>query len=459
MLSIPGCRPAYCDGFSRRNFLRVGICGAVGLGLADLLRLRAAAAPGAASPKAVILVCLPGGPSHLDMYDMKPGAPSEYRGEFDPIATNVPGFDVCEHLPLQAQIADKLAVVRNLTFSQPDHQMHEVYTGFPGAPNAPFLSPPVRPAFGSVVSKLRPSRALLPQYISMGTSEYYNIAASDVPMYLGPAHAPFEPQGPDLGNLDLKTGVGLDRLGDRQALRGAFDQLRRDLDASGQMEAVDHYTAKAFDMVTSPRVRDAFDISREPAGIRALYGTDQRFTWSYQAGHTWHASRFLLARRLVEAGVPVVTLAEGGWDDHGKVNAASPAGNIFERLKEKLPVYDRSIYALVTDLCQRGLDRDVAVVVWGEFGRTPRINFAGGRDHWPRAGFALFAGGGFRTGQTIGQTDARGERPVNKAYAPQNVFATLYHTLGIDPDRSTYLHPSGRPLHLLDDCRQITELA
>ncbi|MGE0610037.1 MAG: DUF1501 domain-containing protein, partial [Pirellulales bacterium] len=165
-----------------------------------------------------------------------------------------------------------------------------------------------------------------------------------------------------------------------------------------------------------------------------------------------------LARRLAEAGVPVITLAEGGWDDHGKVNAASPVGNIFERMREKLPFYDRSIYALVTDLHQRGLDKDIAVVVWGEFGRTPRVNFAGGRDHWPKAGFALFAGGGFRTGQIIGRTDARGEQPVNKAYGPQNVLATLYHHLGIDPDLSTYLHPSGRPMHLLDDSNRIVEL-
>lgn len=458
MLTVPGCRQSFCDGLSRRNFLKVGALGLSGLGLADLLRLQGKAAASGTVPKVVILVCLPGGPSHIDMYDMKPDAAAEYRGEFEPIHTNVPGLDICEHMPLQTKIADKLAVVRNLTFTQPDHQMHEVYTGFPAAPKAPFLSPPVRPAFGSVVSKLQSSRSHLPNYISMGLADHYNVAASDVPLYLGPAHAPFEPKGQELGNLELKEGITLERLGDRRSLRGAFDQLRRDLDANGQMEAVDHYTARAFDMMTSPAVREAFDVDQEPASVRALYGPDHRFQWSYQAGHTWHASRFLLARRLVEAGVPVVTLAEGGWDDHGKVNAASPTGNLFERMKEKLPVYDRSVYALITDIHQRGLDQDVAVVVWGEFGRTPRINFAGGRDHWPRAGYALFAGGGFRTGQVIGRTDERGERPINKAYGPQNVFATLYRHLGIDPDLSTYRHPSGRPMHLLDDCNRITEL-
>ncbi len=459
MLTLTGNRHTFCDGISRRSFLKVGALGLGGLALADVLRLRSLAAPVATVPRSVILICLPGGPSHLEMYDMKPEAPSEYRGEFDPIATNVPGFDICEHMPLQTRIADKLAVVRNMTFTQPDHQMHEVYTGYPAAPKAPFLSPPIRPAFGSIVSKLQTTRSLLPPYVAIGRSDFYNIASSEVPLYLGPAHAPFEPKGPDLGDMELKKDVLLPRLGDRQALRGAFDQLRRDLDAYGQMESVDYFTAKAFDMITSAKVREAFDIERETESTRALYGPDFQFKWSYQTGHTWHPSRFLLARRLAEAGVPVVTLAEGGWDDHGKVNAASPEGNVFERMKEKLPVYDRSIYALVTDLYQRGLDKDIAVVVWGEFGRTPRINFAGGRDHWPRAGFALFTGGGFRTGQVIGKTNERGEQPVNKAYNPQNVFATLYHCLGIDPDLSTYNHPSGRPLHLLDDTNRIAELA
>lgn len=458
MLTLPGSRPTFCDGLSRRNFLKVGALGLGGLALPELLRQRSLAGT-SGSPKSVILICLPGGPSHLEMYDMKPEAPSEYRGEFSPVPTNVPGLDICELMPLQTKIADKLAVVRNMTFTQPDHQMHEVFTGFPAAPKAPFGSPPVRPAFGSVVSKLHVARSLLPQYVALGRSDFYNIAASEVPLYLGPAHAPFEPKGPDLGNMELKDGVSPARLGDRKSLRGAFDQLRREADASGQMESVDYFTAKAFDMLTSPAVRDAFDIEKEPASVRALYGPDHKFELYYQAGHTWHHSRFLLARRLAEAGVPIITLSEGGWDDHGKVNDASPVGNLFQRMKEKLPVYDHSIHALVTDLYQRGLDKDVAVIIWGEFGRTPRINFAAGRDHWPRAGFALFTGGNFRTGQVIGKTDERGERPTSKAYNPQNVLATLYQHLGIDPDHSTYNHPSGRPLHLLDDTNRIVELA
>ncbi|RLT12056.1 MAG: DUF1501 domain-containing protein, partial [Planctomycetota bacterium] len=220
MLTLSGSRSLFCDGVSRRNFLKAGALGFGGFGLADFLRLRAEADASPNIPKSVILICLPGGPSHIDMYDMKPEAPAEYRGEFRPIATNLPGLDICEHMPLQTQIADKLAVVRNLTFKQPDHQMQEVYTAFPAAPNAPFLSPPIRPAVGSIISKLRSGeRSLLPNYISLGGSDFYNVAAAEVPMYLGPAHAPFEPKGEVVGNLELKKEVGLSRFGDRQSLR------------------------------------------------------------------------------------------------------------------------------------------------------------------------------------------------------------------------------------------------
>ncbi|MBY0523268.1 MAG: DUF1501 domain-containing protein [Gemmataceae bacterium] len=460
MLTITGSRQSYCDGIGRRSFLKVGAMGAAGMALPEILRHRAeAGSTKPASPRGVIIVCLTGGPSHLDMYDMKPDAPEECRGQFKPIQTNVPGLDICEHMPLQAKIADKLALVRNMSWTLNDHKLHELYTGFAGDVKAPFLSPPVRPAFGSVVSKIRSgTKHLLPQYVSMGPSDFYHIPASDTPLYLGSAHAPFEPKGQGLANMELKAGMTRDRLDERRGLLGSFDQMRRELDARGQMESVDQYTAKALDMMTSPAVRDAFDIEKEAPKVRELYGPDVKFKWEYQAGHTWHASRFLMARRLVEAGVPVVTLAEGGWDDHGKVNNASPQGTLFERMKEKLPVYDRSIYALISDIHQRGLQNDIAVLVWGEFGRTPRVNFAGGRDHWTRAGFSLFAGGGFHTGQVIGKTDERGQVPVNKAYTPQNVFASLYNVLGIDPDNETYSHPSGRPMHLLDDTNRITEL-
>ena len=215
-----------CEGMSRRSLLKIGALGVGSLTLPDLLRLRAQdrAEGRSTADTSVILLWMDGGPSQFETYDPKPDAPAEYRGEFQPIPTNVPGLDLCEHMPLQTQIADKLAVVRNLTFTQPDHQMHEVYTGFPAAPNAPFLSPPIRPAVGSIISKLRSGeRSLLPNYISLGGSDFYNVAASEIPMYLGPAHAPFEPKGEVVGNLELKKEVGLNRLGDRQSLRRTFE--------------------------------------------------------------------------------------------------------------------------------------------------------------------------------------------------------------------------------------------
>jgi hypothetical protein len=460
MLSIWGRKGTYCDGVSRRDFLRIGCLGAGGLMLPDLFRARAAAGVSQSHPRSVIMICLPGGPSHLDMYDMKPNAPDNVRGEFKPIKTNVPGMEICELLPKQAKLADKFAIVRNLVFKQPDHQLHEVYTGFPGAPQAPFRSPPLKPAFGSIVSRhFRHQPALLPRYISFGLSDQsFTVPYAENPIFLGSAYGPFEPNSKDLSTLILSNGLTLDRLADRKKLMSSFDSMRREVDTRGQMDAADRFTNQALDIISSTRVRDALDVSLEPAKVRELYGPDIKLKFEYQAGHTIYNSKLLLARRLVEAGVPVVTLTLSAWDHHGKINAASPLGSLFERSREQLPHYDHSICALLTDLHQRGLDKDVAVVVWGEFGRTPWINSAGGRDHWPAAGFAMFFGGGFRTGQVIGKTAELGQRPVDKWYTPQNVLSVLYHHLGIDPDLSTYPDPTGRPTHYLEDSAKITEL-
>lgn len=446
MWTLFGRAHRYCDSVSRRDFLRIGGLGIGGLGLAEVLRLRAAAGE-ATRPKSVIMLCLPGGPSHLDMYDMKPQAAVEVRGEFSPIATNVPGMEMCHLMPRQSTIADKLAVVRNLQFTQPDHQLHEVYTGYPTLAR--------RPSFGSIVSRLRPP-SLLPSYVSLGLSDHpRTVAKAEDPTYAGLAHRPFEPSREGLSNLDLSSEINLDRLTDRQGLLAALDRLRKACDTRGNMEGLDRFNAQALAMVSSQAVRQAFDISSEPREIKELYGGDVRFSHNYQFGHTWHGPKLLLARRLVEAGVPVVTLAMGGWDHHGNVSGVR--GTIFERFGEQLPLYDQSIHALVTDLHQRGLDRDVAVVVWGEFGRTPRVNKNGGRDHWPSAGFALFACGGFQTGQLVGRTDSQGTRPEGKAYGPQNVLATIYQVLGIDPS-ATLPDFSGRPTYLIDDRQPIREL-
>jgi hypothetical protein len=446
MLTIWGKkRQPLCDGLSRRDFLQVGTLGLGGLSLADLLRLKAQGAEHAqSSHKAVIMVYLCGAPSHIDMYDMKPQAPVEYRGEFKPIQTNVSGMDICELMPLQAKIADKLAVVRNMrALATNTHMPEELLSGFPFGPEGgpASLKPGVRPAFGSVVSKLRPSNGTnLPPYVALDMARMPHGHPRPLalePAFLGQAHQPFDPSSPGgVANLGLGDGVTLDRLADRKVLLSAFDGLRRDLEYSkGSMAGMDGFTAQAMEMISSPRTRDAFDISKEPDRVRANYGT---------------MSRFLQARRLVEAGVSVVSLlAPGYWDTH--------SGN-FRELRRLLPMLDRAIHALVTDLHERGLDRDVAVVVWGEYGRTPKINSAAGRDHWPEANFTLVAGGGFKMGQVIGATTARAERQVGKSYIPQNMLATLYQEIfGIDP-ATTLLDHSGRPTYLLDERESITEL-
>jgi uncharacterized protein (DUF1501 family) len=434
MLTFWGANQRLCDGLSRRAFLKAGALSVGGLTLADLLRLRARGATRAgARGKAVIMVYLNGGPSHVDLYDLKPDAPVEYRGEFKPIRTNVPGMDICELMPLQAKIADKLAIVRNMKFQQQGHTPPELFTGFLRGN---------RPSIGSVVSKLRADAGALPPYVYLGDANYVG-----GPGFLGKAHEAYIP-GPKAANLGRAPGLTLDRLADRKALLRSFDGLRRELDdARGGVAGMDAFTAQALEMITSNRARDAFDVSREPGPVRARYGK---------------GTEMLQARRLVEAGVPVVTVTpqnhnpgpkcNGQWDHHDY---------IFRCLRAVVPQLDRSLHALVTDLHERGLGNDVAVVVWGEMGRTPRVGTqrgtTAGRDHWPQAGFALLAGGGLRTGQVVGATDARGERPKGGAYTPQNVLATLYHVLGIDPATTLPDH-QGRPVYLLDDRAKVTEV-
>jgi len=437
MLTISGAPHRLCDGLSRRQFLKVGALGVGGLTLADLLRLRAHGAGGSdAGRKAIIMVYLNGGPSHVDMYDMKPNAPEDYRGEFKPTRTNVPGMDICELMPLQAKIADKLAIIRNMKFQQEGHTAPELYTGFLKGD---------RPSIGSVVSKLRSDAGVhgaLPPYVYLGDANHVGH-----PGYLGKAHEAYIP-GPKAMNLGLVRDVSVERLGERRQLLQQFDGLRRDLDdARDSLAGMDAFTAQALEMITSNKARDAFDVSKEPDRVREKYGK---------------GTEYLQARRLVEAGVPVVTLTpqnhdvpkdcNGQWDHHD---------HIFKCLRVVLPQLDRSIHALVTDLHERGLANDVAVVVWGEMGRTPRVGTqrgtTGGRDHWPQAGFALMAGGGLQTGQVVGATDARGERPKGHAYTPQNVLATLYHVLGIDPITTLPDH-QGRPMYLLDDREKVAEL-
>jgi hypothetical protein len=429
---------------SRRAFLRVGALGLGGLTLAELLRLEAQAGSGT-SGKSIIMVYLPGGPSHIDMYDMKPDAPAEIRGEFKSIRTNVAGMDVCELLSRQAQIADKYSILRGI-HTNGSHEAHELTTGF--------ASRARRPAFGSVVSRLKPSDGQgPPPYVSL--VEESNLPFGEDPSYLGPAHRPFSIRGPGMENLTLARGLTLQSLGDRTDLLRRFDAMRRDLDTRRELAGMDAFTNRALEMITSPRARAAFRLDQEPVMVRGRYGMNPA------------SQQFLLARRLIEAGVRVVTVC-GGWVSEGQ----SPANlsnwdtheENFPRLREQLPHWDRTFHALLTDLHDRGLADEVVVIAWGEMGRAPRIGrpndgsnvSATGRDHWPTS-FALVAGGGLRMGQVIGETDRHGGQPRGTSYNPQNLLATLYHLLEIDPATTLPDH-SGRPQYLVDHRTRISEL-
>jgi hypothetical protein len=449
MLTIWGAKEqTFCNGVTRRGFLQVGALGCAGFTLADFLRLRAQAAPGGQQTprgKSVIMVLLIGGPSHIDMYDLKPDAPPDIRGEFKPIATRTPGLQICELMPRQAQISDKLAIIRNMTFSGDDHSGEELTTGLRA--DGRLTRQLTRPAHGSIVSFLKGRPSKVPAYVVLspplvpGNPEFPDEFA---PLYVGPGHRAFVPSGAAYDDLRLATGMTSERLGERQQLLRAFDSLRRDLDAKGELAGMDRFRAQAFELITSDATRNALDITREPEPIRAKYGITDR---AHRSAAYW-----LQARRLVESGVPVVNFvcqAGAGWDTHDNQFPA--------QRKSLLPNLDRSVSALVSDLHDRGLDKDVAVVVWGEMGRTPRINDKAGRDHWKDAGFALMAGGGWQTGQVIGKTDARATAPVVAPYTPQNVLATLYRHLGIDPTK-TLVDYSGRPHPLLEQSTPIKEL-
>jgi hypothetical protein len=448
MFTIWGPRRRFGDNVSRRDFLRVGALGLTGLTLADLLRLRAQAGQTGA-PRAVIMVCLAGGPSHIDMYDLKADAPADIRGDFKPIKTNVPGFDVSELFPRQAAIADKLALVRTVQFVEPmQHELEEVYTGYPKSAK--------RPAFGAVVSRFGgPHDPHTPNYVSL--DQYAaNIFEVENPQYVGAAHRPFLFGDDGVKDLRMTQGVTTDRLNDRTRMRDLFDGIQRQIDNRGDFSALDAYSAQALEMITSPRAREAFDIGREPDRVREKYGAKEaKYTYGNDPKPTnpWPGDKFLLARRLVEAGVSVVTMRVGTWDYHGKT---SGTGNIFTGLRTQLPLLDRSIHALVTDLHERGLDKEVVVLVWGEFGRTPKVNNVEGRDHWPDLGFALFAGA-VKTGQVVGCSDSTAALPKDRALRAPNVIGTLYRALGIDPAQ-TLPDFTGRPMRLLDDGEPIAEL-
>ena len=390
MLTVPGgSRPRYCDGVSRRNFLRIGALGMGGLGLSQLLRAESASGI-RSGHKSVIMIYLPGGPPHQDTFDLKLDAPSEVRGEFRPIATNLPGLQICEHLPRLARLADRYTVIRSIADAVDDHSDFMCQTGR-RKQNQP---PGGWPSMGACVSRLMgASDAAVPPFIGLEPRMQhrpYNAANAG---YAGVACDAFRPGADSKGDMVL-NGVTTERLADRRLLLAAMDRFRREVDGSGLMSGLDAFNQQAFGMLTSSRLLNALDLRDEDPRVVARYGKGDAKVHGDAAPML--NEQFLVARRLVEAGARFVTVAYGFWDYHG---------NNFANARNDLPILDQAASALIEDLHERGLDRDVSVIVWGEFGRSPTINKDAGRDHWPRVTCALLAGGGMRHGQVIGATD------------------------------------------------------
>lgn len=451
MLHLLGRSPApHCDGHSRRHFLKIGGLALGGLSLPGILKAQDAS-PAARgknlSHKAIIMIYLSGGPSHQDMYDLKMDAPAEIRGSFRPISTNVPGIEISEHLPKLAGMMDKFAIIRSLHGCPDQHASDLCLSGHPIGPRGRQGN---RPSLGSALSRIQgPVDPAVPPFVGLtiktGHEPYSN---PGYPGFLGMAHAPFQPDGEGMSNMRL-NGVTLDQLRNREVLLTAFDQFRREYDKLEAVRGLDDLTRKSFDVLTSSRLVDALDLEREDPAVRDRYGRGSAApAFGEDAGPHW-MDQFLVARRLVEAGVRCVTLSFGSWDRHH---------SNFERLPLQLAKFDQAVTALVQDLHDRGLHDDVSVIAWGEFGRTPRINANAGRDHWPQVSCALLAGGGMRMGQVIGSTNRLGEVPQDRPVHYQEVFATLYRQLGIDVETTTIPDQAGRPQFLVDHREPIKEL-
>jgi hypothetical protein len=456
MLSLFGpARAGYCDGVTRRDFLRIGGLALGGLSLPGLLRAENRAGV-RRSQKSVIMIFLAGGPPHQDMFDLKPGAPEGIRGEFRPIPTNVPGLDICEHMPRLARMMDRFALIRSIVGAGPDHSAGQCLTGYKDMISKVQGG---RPSLGSVLSYLKgPVHPDVPVFVGLsprtGEPRWGNPGE---PGYLGLAHAPFTPfraeskasrtNGTGGSGLSLDaSAIDATRLAGRRSLLAQLDGFRRAHDHEDAIRGMDSFSQRAFEVLTSRRVYDALDVTKEDRRVRDRYGIGDMA--NEQDGPPCCMDHFLMARRLVEAGVRVVTISFGRWDTH-KDN--------FSTNRERIPKLDRALSALVEDIHNRGLDRDVSVIVWGEFGRTPTINKNAGRDHWPPVNFALLAGGGMRTAQVIGATDRHGAYVSDRPVSFQNVFATLYNNLGIDP-ATAVPDRGGRPMPVLDDREPIREL-
>ncbi len=431
---------------SRRSFLKIGGLGVAGLSLPQLLKAEDAAGI-RSSRKSVILIYLVGGPPHQDMFDLKPDAPPEFAGPWRPIATNVNGVRICEAFPRLASMMDKLVVVRSLVGNQADHDAIQVFNGH----NPRKLPVPAGgwPQFGSTVARLQgPTDRATPPFISLCYTCTHGPYNEPGPGFLGTSMAPFRPMGSTRNDMILR-GIHVDRLADRRSLLRSFDTMRRDADLSGTIAGMDHFTEQAFGLLTSSRLAEALDLSREDPRVVARYGTGNPRIMIDENGAPRVPQSLLIARRLVEAGARVVTLNYSKWDWHG-----GSANTIFNREREDFPIFDNCVSALVEDLHLRGLADDCTVIVMGEFGRTPRISAQVGRDHWPQVNCALLAGGGMRNGQVIGATDRIAGEAISRPVTFGELFATLYHHLGIDVSQTTIADLSGRPQYLVEDQAQ-----
>jgi hypothetical protein len=432
MLKLLGSPHRYCDGLSRRSFLQVGGLALGGLTLPHLLRAEAGSnGRKPRSHRSVIMVYLSGGLAHQDTFDLKPSAPKEVRGEFKPIPTNVTGVQFGEHLPRLARCMDKLVLIRSVVGQIDEHSSFQSTTGFP----MNITKRESKPHFGSVIARVQgPADPIVPPFVDLFPTMQHKPYNSPDSGFLGQAARAVKLDGQQLAAM--KPDVTLDQLDDRKRLLGQLDKLRRSADGVDR-SGMDTYYERAFEVLTSRKLVDALDVTREAPGVRERYGIGSPRHLG-DGAPMWN-DQLLMARRLVEAGARVVTVAYGFWDTHG--------GN-FRHLKQHLPLFDQGISALVEDLHARGLDRDVTLVVWGEFGRTPKINKDAGRDHWSRVNSALLAGGGLRTGQVLGSTDATAGEAKDMPIHYRDVLATVYQNLGIDPHSMVY-DISGRPAPIL----------
>jgi hypothetical protein len=431
MLTVSGPSHRYCDGISRRSFLHIGGLALGGLTLPHLLRAEERANSGK-SDRSVIMVYLSGGLAHQDTFDLKPNAPKEVRGEFKPISTKVPGIQVGELLPRLAACMDKLIVLRSLVGLRDEHSSFQSTTGF----TMDVTKRETKPHFGSVIAKMQgPRDPIVPPFIDLFPTMQHKPYNSPGAGHLGRAVSPVKLDGQDLAAMQLRA-LTLNQLADRRRLLDQVDGWKRAADGLDRT-GMDTYYERAFDVLTSRKLVDALDVTREPASLRERYGRGSPKHLG-DGAPMWN-DQLLMARRLVEAGARCVTVAYGFWDTHGQN---------FRHLKRHLPLFDQGISALVEDIYARGLDRKVTLVVWGEFGRTPKINKDAGRDHWSRVNGALLSGGGMRTGQVIGSTDATAAEAKNQPIPYRDVLATVYNNLGIEPNGMVY-DVSGRPTPIL----------